>query len=114
MRAFVLFLIMAFAAPLSAEPAKKNPPAKCAAGETVQRWYTVHSPNGRAVRVPLNPCDKDGNPTQDKDIYLSFNREDMPAAGECKAYADKVTTVYVREPGETAFKPVQSRSCLQR
>lgn len=114
MRAFVLFLMMAFSAPLAAEPAKKNPPAKCAAGEDVQRWLTVHNPNGRAVRVQLQPCDKNGNPTKDKDIYLSFNREDRPALPECKRFSDKLTRVYIKEPGETAFKPVDERVCLER
>jgi hypothetical protein len=112
MRALVLLLLMTTAA--GAQETPKGPKAECLAGNSVPKWLTVHSPNGRAVRVQLQPCDKDGNPSKDKDIFLKFNREVQAALPECKRYSDKLARVYIKEPGESAFKPTDQKACLER
>ena len=112
MRALVLLLLMTVSA--GAQETPKGPKAECLAGNSSPKWLTVHSPNGRAVRVQLQPCDKNGNPSKDKDIFMKVNREDQPALSECKRYSDKLTRVYVKEPGEAEFKPVDQKACMER
>jgi hypothetical protein len=105
----VMMMMCCAALPLGALELQAKSPDKsdCLAQVAVQRYFTVHEPNGRVFRTPLNGCAKN-----DVHVHLEANTYNPLPSALCKEGQQPwVFTYYVKEPGAANFETKHSMAC---